>query len=56
LGGAPELGPDEDAAIDLLVRELGATEVDPQAEFIREWNHGLRLGARREADKRKRER
>jgi hypothetical protein len=56
LGGEP--GPDEDAAIDLLVRELGATEVDPQAELIREWNATVyeEARARRGADKRKRER
>lgn len=47
---------DEAAAIELLVRELGATEVDPQAEFIREWNGDVyaQARARREAEAEKR--
>jgi len=48
----PDEQADEDAAIELLVRELGATELDPQAEFIREWNAGVyaQARARREAE------
>jgi hypothetical protein len=40
------------AAIELLVREVGATEVDPQAEAIRSWNADVyaRARARREAE------